>query len=442
VGGTEAAVVQYSTTHTFSLDDIQGGFYPGNTYAEDRTVLCGVPDGRAPACPPDAEQPMSFKFGGGSGTTSLLATLYPIDSEFGFYVTDFVGAAPKVRDDDYGEGWAANIPSLLGPAGLYAANNDTDTFKTKYPTGTWLAGLGSNSVKASTEHYTVLEHVLSCFETIPYFYANPVTGAQGELIDPADGVTVLGDCSAGELDDALFVVKDGVVSADPLLTDPDGTPGLSINGAPLTPDFDLVLYLKGDKKSVAIYDATLILEYDAAPPATNMPLYAGTVFPTNNWQFLDNPPLANPVVFLGPPTRWDPEPGVLSATRNIYGFYVRFAEWDYLDGVHAMEEANYLFANPGRYTLPDGSIWEIGVFPLGSTMVWTGVPFTASFPGKPKVFLTVQRSVGQTTTVRARDVTPSGFEAAMFEQESLNDGHIAQDVSSTGGDTVAPRLRY
>ena len=87
--------------------------------------------------------------------------LYPIDSEFGFVVTDFSGAEDKVIDGSYTEGWAGDL--ILGgeQAGIVVSDARTDTFKTPAVLGTWLAGLGGNSVKASTEHYSVMQHVLS-----------------------------------------------------------------------------------------------------------------------------------------------------------------------------------------------------------------------------------------------------------------------------------------
>ena len=64
------------------------------------------------------------------------------------------------------------------------SNAATDTYKVKPPIGTWCRGLGGNSVKCETEHYTVMEHILSCHEVIPYFFADPVTGMQA-LLNPA-----------------------------------------------------------------------------------------------------------------------------------------------------------------------------------------------------------------------------------------------------------------
>ena len=37
---------------------------------------------------------------------------------------------------------------------------------------------------------------------------------------------------------------------------------VSTNGCPMSEDFDLAVYIKGDKKPTIIYNATLILEYE------------------------------------------------------------------------------------------------------------------------------------------------------------------------------------
>ena len=198
-----------SPLHVFSINDIQGGF-DGSTYGpdgafQDTSIICGVPGGYA--CPemrwpvrPDKEGVM----------------LYPIDSQFGFYVVDFVGAQEKDYDGDYLEGWAGNITDGDTVIGVKISNAETDRYKVKAPLGTWCQGLGGNSVKCSTEHYTVLEHVLSCHETIPYFYADPVSGDQGIQETPDGSLSV--DCGdAGiDLDDNLLIISsDASLGRDP-----------------------------------------------------------------------------------------------------------------------------------------------------------------------------------------------------------------------------------
>ena len=43
------------------------------------------------------------------------------------------------------------------------------------------------------------------------------------------------------------------------------TDGVSSNGLPMSEDFDLAVYIKGDAKSTAVYDAKLVLEYSGEP---------------------------------------------------------------------------------------------------------------------------------------------------------------------------------
>lgn len=207
--GLSAATAQayQSPIHVFSVDDVLGGF-DGRTYGssgayQDKSIICGIDN----ACPTTAAQPFVDKSG---------VELFPIDSEFGFYVVDFVGAQEKIADGDYGEGWVGNLPD---GSGIAVSNAATDRYKVKPPMGTWCQGLGSNSVKCSTEHYTVMEHVLSCHEVIPYFYADPVSGDQGTQQTP-DGSLQL-DCSTTALDDDLQILVGGV----PTTRLTDGTPG-------------------------------------------------------------------------------------------------------------------------------------------------------------------------------------------------------------------------
>ncbi|PFG63616.1 hemolysin type calcium-binding protein [Thioclava sp. ES.031] len=115
-----------------------------------------------------AEDPLAyFDTTGTNGTkeTKEGVTLYPIESEFGYNVADFQDATQKVIDPenpDYAEGWAGDVYDGEGnQLGLVISDAPTDTFKTPALYGTWLAGLGGNTVKASTEHYVVMQNILS-----------------------------------------------------------------------------------------------------------------------------------------------------------------------------------------------------------------------------------------------------------------------------------------
>ncbi|MFO8126924.1 calcium-binding protein [Yoonia sp.] len=132
----------YTAVHVFSTSDITATF-DGQTQGDEGANF--------------------IDFSGDSGTkiTKDGVTLYPIDSEFGFNVTDFLGAEEKEIDGLYTEGWAGDLIIGGTQMGLVISDAPTDTFKTPAVLGTWLTGLGDNTVKASTEHYTVMQNVLS-----------------------------------------------------------------------------------------------------------------------------------------------------------------------------------------------------------------------------------------------------------------------------------------
>jgi hypothetical protein len=138
----------------------------------------------------------------------------------------------------------------------------------------------------------------------------------------------------------------------------------------------------------------------------------------------------DPVLILAPPTYHGADPGVVRL-QNITesSFDIRFQEWLYKDGTHTQENIPYLALSSGRHNMPDGSIWEADTFSLSGTGAWTSQSFNSSFPSTPALFLTAQTYNGwHPITVRARDVTNTGFEAALFEEENKMDGHVTEEI--------------
>lgn len=189
------AFAAHESVHVFSVNDILGGF-TGTTYgtsgsASDPSIICGIGD---TPCTDISD------FLDKSGVR-----LYPVDSEFGYYVVDFLGAEGKIRDYDYAEGFVGNEPG----GGIRVSNAPTLKYKVKPPLGTWCQGLGGTSVKCETEHYTAMEHVLSCHETIPYQFADPVTGEQKILSTETGSLQF--NCADAPLDDNTLILVDGVL---------------------------------------------------------------------------------------------------------------------------------------------------------------------------------------------------------------------------------------
>ena len=147
----------YSASHTFTMDDLLGGT-DGVTASDDPSIICqsGCED---------------------SVQTDGSVTLYPVDNGFGWDTVDFVGATLRERDGNHAEGWIGALNDSEGnQQGIAVANVSTSRFKVGPKMGQWCGGLGGNLVKCKTDHYSSMEHVLTCHETVPYLTHDPVTG--------------------------------------------------------------------------------------------------------------------------------------------------------------------------------------------------------------------------------------------------------------------------
>jgi len=252
------ALAYESPTHVFSIDDVMGGF-DGSTFgttgaAQDSAIICGLEGGVS--CPED-NGPILDKSG---------VMLYPVDSEFGFYIVDFLGAQGKTRDGDYLEGFVGNIVEDGFITGIQVSNAATETYKVKPPLGTWCQGLGGTSVKCETEHYTTMEHVLSCHETVPYFLAHPVTGAQATLSTPDGSLTF--ECINAPLDDNALVLVGGA----PTVRLTDATP-CEVLGVPPEPNEPLGCQMFPNDKTDMQNDIALSSDYSIQLKDDGKPLY-------------------------------------------------------------------------------------------------------------------------------------------------------------------------
>jgi hypothetical protein len=234
-GGAMAATQTHQVSTVFSVNNLVGD-YNGTTVGtlgngSDPTILCGTPGDLpvpgAATCPtgeiaPGINHPQPFtdtKLSDMNGDP-ISATLYPIDSTFGFNVVPFAEAFDKERGDGiWGEGWVGDIKDTQGNViGLAFSDAETDTFAVPSGLGTWCVGIGGGSVKCSTERFVVMEHLLTCHETIPYYNADPVTGEQAKLYDPTDPSRLMVDCADTKLDNNLLVLNDSNPLANNRLT--------------------------------------------------------------------------------------------------------------------------------------------------------------------------------------------------------------------------------
>lgn len=212
----------WSSLHVFSTDDITVKF--------DGTTVGSLGDDAGSVFDTD-DDPLNDA---DTKTTKEGVTLYPIDSEFGYYVSDFLNATQKTLDGDYAEGWAGNVMDGDEVIGLVISDSPTDTFKTPALLGTWLGGLGAETVKASTEHYVVMQNILSD-QVTPGLDAN----RDGDFDDVGDirPLNAAGDPALYPLDNNLVIV--GGDNAGRLVADvidelaalPDGAGDINGDGA-------------------------------------------------------------------------------------------------------------------------------------------------------------------------------------------------------------------
>lgn len=247
-----------------------------------------------------------------------------------------------------------------------------------------------------------------------YLPTNPEEDFDGDGISDEDEINIYGtNLFAADSDD------DGIDDGDEL----------AMWGIDWDADFDgdnVINLLDNDS------DGDGILDGDDSNPASPPSLFCSIASFADEWYTVQiAAEVSNPVVIVGPPSYNDSDPGVIRL-KNVadHSFDIRFQEWNYLDGSHALEDASWLALEPGRYEMADGTIFEVGTFSMDNTGEWFDVDFLKSFDGTPALFLTIQTSNGSDpVTVRARDVYTSFFSAALFEEEAYMDsGHTTEVV--------------
>jgi PKD repeat protein len=133
-------------------------------------------------------------------------------------------------------------------------------------------------------------------------------------------------------------------------------------------------------------------------------LEAGEVMADHRWQQVTfNVRFLTPVVVAAALSENDADPAVVRI-RNVTskGFEIQVQEWDYLDGMHALERIGYLVIEQGNYTLPDGTRIEAGSFKTDKTTGSTRVLFGKAFQVAPVVHTAVTRSVDRSAAIAGR----------------------------------------
>lgn len=156
------------------------------------------------------------------------------------------------------------------------------------------------------------------------------------------------------------------------------------------------------------------------PPTPPSPLDTGSVLVSSDWaQVSLSRSFIDPVVVVGPATDMDPEPGLVEV-RNVTptSFQLRFAEWEYLDGVHEEEIVSYLVVERGTTTLPSGARIEAGTA-TSSTSTTRNQLFSEAFAGRPSIAVTiVDRSSEPLTAPRVVSLTNTRIRHRLWVEEA------------------------
>ncbi|MEM7456484.1 MAG: G8 domain-containing protein [Planctomycetota bacterium] len=152
----------------------------------------------------------------------------------------------------------------------------------------------------------------------------------------------------------------------------------------------------------------------------------------------------NPVVVAGGASRVGGHQGVVRV-RNLTSnsFQIRFQEWDYLDGAHALENIGYLVVEAGEHILTDGTRLIAGTTSL-TNGAFNSVGFGSTFGGTPVVLAqSLTNNDPGAVTDRIHNVSTTGFDIRLQEEEGSDQIHGTESVgwiaidqgSASSGDT-------
>ncbi|MCH9697511.1 MAG: H-type lectin domain-containing protein [Gammaproteobacteria bacterium] len=156
-------------------------------------------------------------------------------------------------------------------------------------------------------------------------------------------------------------------------------------------------------------------------------------------QIYENAHTVIPLIGFSPPTFQGAQPGIVRLRTSSAGFTglsflnvdARLQEFTYLDQFHIIEQISLIGFYPGVSIEADGTRLAADQFVISGNNIWQTVNFQQPFQTPPHVFLFAQTSNGgQPPIIRVRNVTTTGFEVAINEEERLvPSGHIAETLA-------------
>jgi hypothetical protein len=142
-------------------------------------------------------------------------------------------------------------------------------------------------------------------------------------------------------------------------------------------------------------------------------------------------PFTQPVVVANMITRNGTDPCVIRISNvDTTGFTARLQEYEYLDGNHVPETISYLVMEKGNYTLNDGTMIEAGTFETDATTATALQSLRKTMNRQPVILSSiVTTNEAEAVTGRIRNISTSGFEYLLQEQEKNSKDHGSETVA-------------
>jgi hypothetical protein len=166
-------------------------------------------------------------------------------------------------------------------------------------------------------------------------------------------------------------------------------------------------------------------------PTAPLTIELGEVEVGDTWQRVDLlQQFSDPIVIAKLMSERDLDPAVVRIKDiDSSGFSVRVQEWDYLDGLHAVELIGYMVVERGRHQLESGEWIEAGRVKTNATKAFTGVSYQAPFETVPVVLSAVgTQNEADAVTTRLRNISQVGFGIGMVEQEANAQEHAMETL--------------
>lgn len=245
--------------------------------------------------------------------------------------------------------------------------------------------------------------------------------------ETASGVLVGSDLESSEL--TYHIVNNAQLGQVTILDETTG----AYEYTPLADEFgeDYFQFAVMDEDGALSNVATVAVSI-AEVSANTIEIEMGEVTVNSNWSWVAfSEPFAEPVVVAKPAGNNDENPCVVRI-RNLTsnGFEIRLQNWNYLPDNHADEIVSFVALERGTHVMEDGTMIEAGVIETDKVNSFVQVDLAEPFNTKPVVVASiVTYNGGDAVDGRIRNVSTTGFEYTMQEQESKSNFHVVESIS-------------